>query len=1156
MLYSRLTICTLTTIRALFLCARGAALRGVNLALSTLDERGEARNGNGDAVRRQGRMFSPALPRKDPNNEALQTRTGVRLFYLVRPLQAALLTILAVTATAADLTREISFNIQRQPLAQALAEFSRQSDVIIVAASELTAGKVCNPISATTTAAKALTQLLDGTKLIYIQDKDGSIVIKQPGNISRRSDDPPGDPPSVRLAQAEGQIPSPSSTPDRPSSVSAGTDENKPVTEVLVTGSRIARGNEASATPLQALGTEELRSSGSVSPGDVIRQLPAIAAGVNSESSGASFNAAGLDLVDLRSLGTNRTLTLINGRRQVSSDPGSAAVDLNTIPTPLIERVEVITGGASAVYGADAVSGVVNIILKRNFEGLQIDSQYGISSRSDAKRQEVSVLAGTNFSENRGNVTGFLGYTSEGGVSWDARPGGVSGVDWLPNQANTGPHDGIPDFILANNVRQLGGQRESMFLLNRGNGQEAFAFNANGSVRPFALGPSGLMGGGQYTDGGEATLGFDSTCPQNQCPLKIPVKRYLGTLNITYGLTDSTDLFFEGRFATTKSESLIGSVFEIPPVTNSISIDNPFVSPSLRALMQQANVTSIGVIRSDQELGPRGQDAKRETMEFVGGARGNVGLGDFKYEVSMQYGNTDFTNTRLNDIYQDRWLDAIDVFRDSDGVIKCRSVVAQAQGCVPINLLQTGAVLTPEALKYVEIPTATETARIDQTVFSGHVTGSIGDFFGAGQTSLVVGAEYRKEFSDYETSPIDQQGEGFYYTQRLPTRGEYHVTEGFSEVLVPILRDRRFTKRLELEAAVRHSDYSTAGQTTSWKLGGNWAPVNDVRFRGTVARAVRAPNIAELFAVSQQGFVTADDPCDVANITGGAPNRAANCAALGVPANFISNARTINIRTATGGNPNLTVETANTWTVGTVFTPSTLPGFSTSVDYFMIKIENAVSVFSTQDILNACVDGATINNPFCASITRDTSGNLINVASNNINVSRLDREGVDFDVRYARQLGPGLLNLDFAGTRMLTNDTIVAPGTATFGRIDQNGEIGFPKWKGRLGAGYDVEPAHVSATLTWLSNMIRDNQPSSPEDDRAHAGTGKYLILNLQGGYYVTSKTRIYLGIDNVFDKLPPPLPDTRIGGAGSFPNAGIFSNIGRFFYGGVTLGL
>jgi iron complex outermembrane recepter protein len=1075
--------------------------------------------------------------------------------------------VISTSTNSAATSAKVAVDIPSKAIATALMELGEQTGLTIIVESKVSKGVKSGALRGNYTAEEALKRLLDSTglKADYLDNKTVAVrqakeaenttrLISSSETTSYTSYSPP-----IRFARSTlttgggGESSADETVPAPPADRA-----REPIQEVLVTGSRIARGgNETSATPLQSLGRDEIQSAGSVNAGDVIRQLPAIAAGVNSESSGVSFNAAGLDLLDLRSLGTDRTLTLINGRRQVSSNPSTTSVDINTIPTPLIERVEIITGGASAVYGADAVSGVVNIILKKNFEGLQVNAQYGTSQRSDAKRQDVSVLAGTNFADNRGNVTAFLGYTSEGGIAYNSRPGGISGVNWLPNPANTGPHDGIPDFILANNIRQLGGQRESMFLLNVGHGTQAFGFNRDGSVRPFALGPSGLLGGGQFTDGGEATLGYDSTCPQNMCPFKIPVKRYLGTINVDYNLNEHAELFLEGRFATTKSETQIGSVFEIPPFTNTISIDNPFVSPSLRALLTQANANSIGIIRSDQELGPRGQDAERQTMEAVAGVRGGLGFGDFKYEVSMQYGNTDFTNTRLNDIYQGRWLDAIDAITAPDGTIECRSEAARAQGCVPINLLQPGAALSAANLKYVKIPTATETARIDQTVYSGNITGSIGDFFGAGQTGLVLGAEYRKEFSTYDTSPIDQQGLGFFFVERLPTRGEYHTTEEFAEVLLPILKDRPFAKRLELEAAVRHSDYSTSGQTSSWKFGGTWAPVEDIRLRGTVARAVRAPNIGELYAVAQQGFITVDDPCDVANITGGSPNRAANCAALGVPTNFISNARTINIRTTTGGNPNLTVETANSITVGTVFTPSFLSGFSSSVDYFRIKIENAVNVFGTQDVLNTCVDSATVNNVFCSSIQRDAAGNLINVTSNNINVSRLDREGLEFDFKYARHLGPGLFNTDLSATRMLTNDTIVAPGTATFGRVlDQNGEIGFPKWKARLGAAYDWQPFQFSTTVTYLSNQIRNNQPSLPEDNRAFAGTGNYFVLNMQGGYHVTDKTRVYLGIDNLFDKQPPPLPDTRGGGGSSFPNAGIFSAVGRFFYVGATVGL
>ena len=900
------------------------------------------------------------------------------------------------------------------------------------------------------------------------------------------------------------------------------------------------------------LGSQDIASAGSVSAGDLLRQLPAVGPGLGSESSGVTFNGAGLDLLDLRTLGTNRTLTLINGRRQVGSNPNDTSVDVNTIPTPMIDRVEVITGGASAVYGADAVSGVVNFVLKKNFEGIQLDGQTGISSRGDAPRYEASILAGSNFADGRGNVMLYGGYTHEGGIAYNQRPGGVSGRDWIANPASKSSSDGVPDYIIVDNVRQIGGQQTSAFILNN----HAYGFNADGSVRNFGVGPSGLIGGGQFTDGGEAELGYDAECPQAKCPLRIPVDRYLLSGNAHYDLTDYAELFFEGRFADTKSSSRFGSVFEIPPVTNQISINNPYVSSSLRTLMQSAGVDSIGILRSDQELGLRGQDTDRRVYEFVGGSRGSLGLGNLKYEAAIQYGSTRFTNTRINDIDQAKFENAIDAFRDTDGVIKCRSVTAQAQGCVPINLLQPGAAISQAALNYVEIPFATETASLSQFVAGGNVTGSLGDFWGAGDISVAGGVEYRRERSVYLVSPVDQAGQGFYYTKRQSTSGGFHVFEFYGEAVVPLLKDLPLVKNLEIEGAVRRSNYSTSGTTTSWKAGASYAPVSDIRFRAVLARAVRAPNVGELYSPGSEGFITVDDPCDVNFATSGAGNRAANCRALGVPANFISNARTINIRTSTSGNPDLGVEKANTLTGGVVLTPRFLPGFSATVDYFRIRIKDAINVFSSQDILNNCVDLATIENAFCSSITRGATGDIQQIRSQYINVSRLEREGIDMEVRYRQRLGRfGILNFDAVATRMMKVSTVVAPGTLTgSNEIDYNGEFGYPKWKARFSTIWQLEPFEVTGTLDYLSNMVRDVQPTDPEDNRATTGTGNFFVFNMQAAINVTKGLRYFVGVDNLFDRLPPNLPDTRLGGASSYPGAEIFSNVGRYFYTGLRV--
>ena len=926
--------------------------------------------------------------------------------------------------------------------------------------------------------------------------------------------------------------------------------------EIVVTGSRIQRAGTNATTPVVVIGSQDIEQAGAVNSGDLLRQLPAIAPGLGSESSGVSFNGAGLELVDLRSLGTNRTLVLINGRRQVGSNPNTTSVDLSTIPAPLIERFEVITGGASAVYGADAVSGVLNVILKKNFEGLQVDGQLGTSQRGDANRYAISALGGGNFADGRGNVTAFAGFYREGGIAYDARKRAINGRNYIANPASRNSSDGVADWLIVDNVRQIGGQQESAFILNRGRGNEAFGFNPDGSVRSFGLGPSGLIGGGQFTDGGEAELGYDSQCPQAKCALRIPVQRVLVSGTMDFELSDAFNLFAEGRFAKTSSQAMFGSVFEIPPSTNRISINNPFVTPSLAALMQQANVTSIGILRSDQELGLRGQDTDRNVYQLTTGSRGALGFGDFKYEASVQYGETRFTNTRLNDVDQQRFLNALDAVRAPDGTIQCRLDSARAQGCVPINFLQPGRAISDAALNYIKIPFATETARLTQFVTSGNVTGSIGDFWGAGAISVAVGGEYRREKSIYNVSPVDAAGQGFFFTRRLSTRGQFDVLEAFAETVVPILSDRNLVHRLELEGAVRFSDYSTSGKTTSWKFGGTYAPVEDIRFRAIKARAVRAPNVGELFSPGSEGFLTVDDPCDV-NFRGRSASREANCTALGVPAGYLSNARTMNIRTSTSGNPDLDVESANTLTIGTVLTPRFLPGFSATFDYFNIKIRDAINVFAAQDILNNCVDLANIDNAFCQSITRGPGGDINLIRRQNINVSRLVREGIDGELRYRHNFDTwGTLNLSAVATYMTKVTTVVAPGTLTGSNvIDFNGEFGYPKWKGRLSANWDVERFDLTGTLTYFSNMVREVQPASIEDNRAFYGSGDYFLANLQAGYKVTDKIRVFAGIDNVFDRQPPNLPDTRAGGAGSFVGAEIFPVTGRYFYTGARIG-
>lgn len=928
--------------------------------------------------------------------------------------------------------------------------------------------------------------------------------------------------------------------------VQAQEDESE-IDTIVVTGSRISRSGVSTPTPTTIIDSEQIALSGELKIGDLLRELPAIAPGVNSQNSNVSFINAGLNLADLRDLGTNRTLVLVNGRRRVGSQPDTTAVDLNTIPSAMVERIEVITGGASAIYGADAVAGVVNLILKDDFQGIELNAQTGVSSRGDGEEYSLNATIGGNFADDRGNAVFHIGWHKQGDIGFEDRPGGISGRQFVPNPSNAGPNDGVDDFIIMDNIRQIGGQQESAFIL----GGDVFAFNPDGSLRPFELGPSGLVNG-VFTDGGEAAIGFDVRCPQARCDIAVPTERFLISGAADYDLTDNTTVFIDGTFAANSSRSLFGSVFEIPPFTNNISIDNPFVTDELRQLLLDNGADSVGILRSDMELGPRGSINDRRTFQITGGVKGALSE-TWSYEAYYSFGSTRFVNTKINDKFENRWALALDAVVDPEtGNIVCRSVLegnVQDPGCVPINLLASGPAITPDALAFIHIPNATETAELRQQVASAYVSGDLFDNW-SGPVSLALGVEYRRESSNNITSAIQQAGLGFFNTTRRATSGSFDVYEAFAETIVPLIRDSSVGDA-NLEAAVRWADYSTSGNATSWKVGADWSPTSDIRFRGVVSRAVRAPNVGELFSPGSEGFITVDDPCDAAFVSGGSGARAANCSALGITQPFASNAQTINIRTQTSGNPELDVEKSDTYTAGVALTPRWVPNLTLTVDYYKIEIDGAINTLGVQDILNNCVDFDSLDNVFCNSVTRDSIGNILQIRRQNVNVSRFDRAGFDFEAQYFVDMNDlGVVNFNVIATRSTKNEFILAPGTLTGSNtIDNLGEFGAPKWAGTANATWNKGALATNISVRYLGNMVRDVQPTQPEDNRATLRAGQRWYTDVAVRYQISESLTGSLGVNNVFDTLSPMHPDARTPQG----RASIYDNTGRYFFLGLS---
>ncbi|MCV6604249.1 MAG: TonB-dependent receptor [Porticoccaceae bacterium] len=910
--------------------------------------------------------------------------------------------------------------------------------------------------------------------------------------------------------------------------------------EVVVTGSRIVRPDINQPTPVTSLSQEAISLSGAINIADVVNELPNFAVGVGRSNNNFSFTRAGLNTLNLRDLGTQRTLVLVNGRRHVSSVQGSGEVDISTIPSALVERVDVITGGASAVYGADAVAGVVNFILKDDFEGFDMEVQTGISEEGDADELSAAFTMGGNFSDGRGNAVVHFSYANREPVLRGDRD--FSNFRTLfRTPASLGINNSQFSQIAVSDTRTVENHGSAVLLIPGAN-QRVLTFNQDLSVRDQVLGPSGLIGT-STVDGGEAPA-LSQTGRLFQ--LTTPLDRYLLTGKVHYELTPDHRFFVDGKFARTEASSVFDATFELPGFTNTLSVDNPFVRDDLRAILDGAGITSFGVRRRNVELGPRRQENTRDLFRIAMGFKGTL-FDDYDYNLYYQFGKVEFANAKLNDRFEARWAQALDAVRDpTTGEIVCRD---RSNGCVPLNILGPTGTISPEALAFVHIPHAVGITDIQQRVLSADISGAVPFWdLPAGQMRFAAGVEYRDEFSDDQPSTVQQQAQGFFNSRVRPTRGEYDVLEVFAEVLVPLISDAPWTEELSLEAAVRNADYSGSGSATSYKLGLSWSPVEDIKFRSPYARAVRAPNIGELFAQGSDSFLLVNDPCDMDFVNAGSSNRRANCIAQGVadPDSFVSDARSTSIRSTSPGNANLQVETADTITFGVVWQPSFLPDLSINVDYWDIELSDAINSFPVQTILDNCVDLASSSNPFCALVSRNSGGNISLVTAQNINVSRFDVSGIDLGIDYVHAIGEGTLRLNTDVAYLSQRDFVVAPGTVSGNSVDENaGELGRPEWRARADLTYNLD----KLTVNWTQRYVGEQEVNvqEPQNARNPRTISDRWYTDVQGQYQLNESLSLRLGINNLFDVDPPFFP----GAFEGIGNAALFDNIGRYLYAG-----
>ncbi len=913
---------------------------------------------------------------------------------------------------------------------------------------------------------------------------------------------------------------------------------------VEVTGSRIKTIDTEGQSPIIVLGAEAIKADGIRTAEGLLNNLPQVMADYGGS---VSNGATGTATVNLRNLGSNRTLVLVNGRRMPAGSPRNPAADLNQIPVSMISRVEILTGGASAVYGADAVAGVVNFILKDNFQGIELDATHQfynhqqhnsvssvVSGRgfpvpgdksADGKMNEFSLTMGGNFADNKGNaVINFTAHKEDPLLQSERDFSGCSlGV--------TADGKGF----------SCGGSGTSYpgrFLLNNGSATVA---DANGGVRPYVA----------------------ATDAYNFGPLNYfqrPTDRYSMTAIAHYDINDMARVYTQLGFHDdyTVAQIAPSGLFGFDASgTNSIKYDNPLLSDAWKARLAASNATlkdangnpaptsfnksgdtaDMLIFRRNVEGGGRQDQLRHTSYRAVVGVKGDVGA--WSYDAFGQVGRVVYQEVYKNDFSNSRIARSLDVVKNAAGTPVCRSALDGTDpNCVPYNVWSLGAI-NPAALNYLQTP-GFQKGFTNQGVFGASISGDLTEYgiklpTARSGVGVAFGVEHRTDQMELSTDSAFETGD--LAGQGGPTKGvagQYNVDDIYGEIRVPLMERLPFAYSMNLNTSYRHSKYSTGNSTNTYGTGLDWSPIREVKFRGSYQQAARSPNVTELFSPQSQGLYNNDsDPC-----AGAAPTASlAECQRTGVTAAQYGNIQDSpagQYNGLFGGNPILKPETSKSVTLGVVATP--LKDLSVSLDYYSIKVADAIGSLPPQTTLTQCLK--TGDSKFCGLITRDRLGTLwattaAQIVSTNINVASFKTQGVDLGVDYGMRLAElGRVDMSFLGTYVKESSSESAPG---LGSYDCAGLYGstcgnpMPTWRHKL-RGTWATPWGVTASLTWrhFSGVKVDTSSSNAQlTGTVNEITSKIPsmdYLDLSGSYKLNKTVTLFAGINNLLDKDPPVL--------------------------------
>lgn len=945
--------------------------------------------------------------------------------------------------------------------------------------------------------------------------------------------------------------------------------------EIVVTGSRLGGSGFKAPTPVSVVGTEELKLRGALTVEDGLIQQPQFV--------GNQFNASGngqnqgVAALNLRGLGERRSLTLVNGRRYTVTGT-NGLTDLNTIPNSLIKRVEVVTGGSSAVYGSDALAGVVNFILREDFTGLEATANYRTNDHTWTPEKNFSVTLGGNFADDRGNAVVSVDYLDRGGILRDEygftrtqlNDGCVTAASFSPSAAGTPlavpagqtctSAGGRAGLVAANSATIPGGR----FVIPLFNSPQS---NPGLNAALLAAGLQNMTSFGFTFDPGSnsARPALDPADRYNNSPLnymQTPLERWMINTFAHYDIDDHVTAYVEGHFSKYVSNIQIAPL----ALSNNILVDvnNPYLSASNQNILRALDAAETGtttvtaglasftnapndgraVIASNRRFAEGGASngrTERNVFRTAAGLRGNISE-RWKYDAYYSYASTLLTENQSS---------AISISRLQ------RSILSQGGAAPALNIF--GPNITPAAYAGITVPATNET-RSTQQVIAGNLTGSLFEL-PAGPVDISAGFEWRKNSIDLQPDASGLIGETATAigTPRAIS-GSTTVKEGYGEIRVPILSDRPFFHRLALNGALRYSDYNTPGVGGVWtySYGGQWSPTSDITVRGQVQRAIRAPGVDELFAPQNNGTPVVNDPCS----NRASPSQQTQavrdlCIATGVPAANVFTAviqPNAQVGTLTGGNPNLAPETADTLTAGLAYTPSSIPGLAISLDWYRINLKGAISPLggTIQNTFNLCYFiEANASSRFCQAIHRSPIGELTSSLQSDPyyveqfldNTGGIKVSGIDFNAQYAFDIGfsplggeNGRITLNTAWS--YTDEYTFIPVQALNVKNECAGSYGAicgqpaPRFKGVSRASWRTGPLTLSLQHRYVGPVTRDlyvvpsrqgvTPPNKSDITAVHVGAFHYFDLSFLAE--LPGDMSLSGGINNVFNKNPPLL--------------------------------